>query len=85
MFWWNPPAKCCIYIVINLFPCLGSQVVGDRIILEIEFGPDDKVYNFLVDTIGPVIIKYFDILYPPVLITDLRSKNYGGKQPYRDR
>lgn len=79
-----PPAERCIHIVVDLSPCIESQIVGDRIILEIEFGPDNKVYDLLVETVGPVIVEYLEVPYIRVLIQDLRSKNRGQK-PYRDR
>ena len=74
MFRRYPPAERCIYVIVNLSPCLDSQIVGDWIILKLEFGPDNKVYNLLVDTVGPVIVEYFDVLYIRVLIKDFRSQ-----------
>lgn len=74
MFRRYPSAERCIYIVVDLSPCLDSQIVGDRIIFEIEFGPDHKVYDLLVDTVGPVIVEYLDVLYIRVLTQDFWSK-----------
>lgn len=54
--------KCLLNIFFDFLARLCGRNSSRRVIFELEFCPDDEMYNVRVNTIRPVIVKNFDIL-----------------------
>lgn len=66
MFRRHSRAKYAIDVIIDLTPSFWRQVIRGWIIFKIEFGPNDQMYDFLVDSIRPVVVEYHHIIWHSV-------------------
>jgi len=57
-------------IGLDLFPRLVREITSGRIVLKLEFCPDDEVHDLVVDTIRPVVVEYFDIICSRISVPD---------------
>ena len=78
VLWRYPRSKGLINVFINLSPHSRCQIVLLLVVLKLKFCPDNEMDNFLVDTIGPVIVEDRDV----ILIYYSNTENPNGERIY---
>lgn len=58
----HPRTERLLYILIDLLPRPGCQVVGLRVVLELELDPHDQVDDALLNPVRPVVVQDLDVL-----------------------
>lgn len=56
-------SKRLCHEVINLLPRLVDEISRNGVLLEEELGPDNQVDNATVNSVGPVVDEYFDVIF----------------------
>ena len=60
----NSPTQSLLDVVLNLLSHLFRQIARGRVLFQAKLGPDNQVNDICVNSIRPVIVQDFGVIFP---------------------